>query len=81
MQEKKQKPGSEVSDQQSVQPQKIVRGFKEVEGAYYLCSGNKGTDQLLGYRTAICAFVFAYSKSRFSNELYRKKLFLLLDTN
>ena len=44
-------------------PQKKVRGLifriKEVEGLYYLCSKNKGATQL------ICAFVFAYAKSRF----------------
>ena len=38
----------------AVQQQKIARGLKfhiyEVEGLYYLCSENKGADQLHGYR-------------------------------
>ena len=33
-----------------------------MEGLYYPCSGNKGADQLRGYRD-----VFAYAKSRFSH--------------
>ena len=37
----------------AVQPQKMVRGLKfriyEVEELYYLCSENKGTDQLRSY--------------------------------
>ena len=41
---------------QAVQPQKIVKGLKcwiyKVEGLYYLCSENKGTDQLHGYGPA-----------------------------
>ena len=36
----------------AVQPQKIARSLKfriqEVKGLYYLCSKNKGTDQLHG---------------------------------
>ena len=57
----------------SVQQQKMARGLKfwikEVEGLHYLCSENKGADQLCGYRKAdqICVFVFAYAKSRFSH--------------
>ena len=35
---------------------------------YYLCSENKGADQLCGYAKLICAFVFAYAKSRFSHD-------------
>ena len=35
---------------EAVQPQKIARGLKfrlkEEQGLYYLCSENKGTDQL-----------------------------------
>ena len=46
---------------QSVQPHKMASGLKfriyEVEGLYYLCSKNKGADQLRG---------FAYTKIRFS---------------
>ena len=34
---------------------------------YYLCSENKGADQLRGYAKLICVFVFAYAKSRFSH--------------
>ena len=41
--------------------------IKKVEGLYYLCSENKGADQLCGYREADCVFVFAYAKSRFSH--------------
>ena len=41
---------------QAVQPQKMAGGLKfriwEVGGLYYLCSGNKGADQLRGYREA-----------------------------
>ena len=41
---------------QGVQPQKIARGLKvwiyEVEGLYYLCSKNKGADQLHTRRAA-----------------------------
>ena len=50
-------------------------GIKEVEGLYYLCSENKGAVQLHGmhctaaqYVQLICAFVFAYSKGRFSHD-------------
>ena len=38
---------------QAVWPQEIARGLKfhmyVVQGLYYLCSENKGADQLLGY--------------------------------
>ena len=34
----------------------------EVEGSFYLCSKNKGTDQLRGYRT-VHVFSFAYEFS------------------
>ena len=41
---------------QAVQPHKLARGLKlciqEVEGLFYLCSENKGADQLRGYREA-----------------------------
>ena len=57
---------------QAVQPHKIVRGLKvwikEEEGLYYLCSENKGADQLLGYCELICVFVFAYAKIPFSHD-------------
>ena len=41
---------------QAVQSQKTARSMKfriyEVEGLYYPCNENKGTDQLRGYREA-----------------------------
>ena len=41
---------------QAVQLQKMARGLtfrtKKVDGLYYLCSENKGADQLRGYREA-----------------------------
>ena len=50
---------------QAVQLQKMDRGLKfriqKVEGLYYLCSENKGADQLRG-------FVFAYAKRWFSHD-------------
>ena len=61
---------------QAVQLQKMARGLKfqikKVEGLYYLCSKNKGADQLRRYREAvtaklICVFVFAYAKPWFSD--------------
>ena len=40
----------------NIQPQKMVSGLnfwiKKVEGLYYLCSENKGTDQVHDYRAA-----------------------------
>ena len=57
----------------AVQPQEMARGLKfwiyEEEGLYYLCSENRGADQL---RTAklICVFVFAYAK-KFSHDTAR----------
>ena len=40
----------------AVQLQKMARGLKfrikEVEGLYYLCSENRGADQLRGHREA-----------------------------
>ena len=38
------------------------------EELYYLCSENKGADQLLGYREADLLFVFAYAKCWFSHD-------------
>ena len=53
----------------AVQSQKMVRDLKfqikMVEGFHYLCSENKGADQLCGYRTADLHLCFAYSKGRF----------------
>ena len=41
---------------QALQPQNMARGLKlgilEAEGLYYLCSENKGADQLRAYREA-----------------------------
>ena len=64
------KPVFGVSDQV---PHKMAKGLKfrieEVEGIYYLCSENKGADQLRGYREAdLRLFFFAYAKSRFSHD-------------
>ena len=50
-----------LSDQantnRAVLPQKMARGLKfwilEVEGLYYLCSENKGADQLCGYAASL----------------------------
>ena len=65
------KPVFRVSDQ-AVQPHKMARGLKfrtwEVEELYYLCSENKGADQLRGYAKLICVFVFAYAKCWFSHD-------------
>ena len=50
----------------AVQPQKMARGLKfriwEVEGLYYLCSKNKGADQLRGYRKADLRLCFHICK-------------------
>ena len=65
---------------QPVQSQKQARSLKfrikEEEGLYYLCSENKGANQLRGYRT----FVFAYANCWFSHAVahvvslsYRKR--------
>ena len=49
----------------AVQPQKMARGLKfwiyEEEGLYYLCSKNKGADQLCSYCAAdlrLCFLIF-----------------------
>ena len=50
----------------AVQPQKMARGLKfridEVEGLYYPCSENKGTDQLRGYHEADLRLCFRICK-------------------
>ena len=56
---------------QAVQPQKMTIclkfWIKEVQGFYYPCSKNEGTDQLHGYTMQlICTFVFTNSKIKFS---------------
>ena len=54
------------------QPHKVARSLnfriKEVEGLYFLCSENKGADQLRGYRAADLRLFCAYLKSRFSHD-------------
>ena len=51
---------------QAVQPHKMARDLKfgiyEVEGLYYLCSKNKGADQLHGYREADLHLCFRICK-------------------
>ena len=51
---------------QDVQPHKMVRGVKfcihEVGVLYYLCSENKGADQLHGYREADLSLCFSICK-------------------
>ena len=51
---------------QAVQPQKMARGLKfrvlKVEGLDYLCSENKGADQLRGYREADLRLCFRICK-------------------
>ena len=53
----------------AVQAQKMARGLKfwiwKVEELYYLCSENKGADQLC----FVCAFVFICAKYRFSHDV------------
>ena len=50
----------------AVQPHKVARGLKfciqEVEGLYYLCSENKGADQLRSYREADLRLCFRICK-------------------
>ena len=50
---------------QALQLQKMARGLKfqikKEEGLYFLCSENKGADQ-------ICVFVVAYAKCWFSHD-------------
>ena len=58
---------------QAVQPQKMARGLKfrikKEEGSHYLCSENKGADQLRGVTAKlICVFDFAYAKCWFSHD-------------
>ena len=59
---------STLSDtNQAVQLQKIARGLKfriyKVEGSYYLCSEDKGADQLRGYREADLRLCFRICKT------------------
>ena len=52
---------------QAVQPHKMARGLKfrifEVDRLYYLCSENKGADQLHGYRKADLCLCFHICKN------------------
>ena len=41
----------------------------------YLCSENKGADQLRNYHTLICVFVFAYAKNMFSHDAAHLEVF------
>ena len=64
---------SDLSDiNRVVWPQKMARGLKfrikEVEGLYYLCSKNKGADQLRSYRAADLCLRFTYAKNGFSHD-------------
>ena len=51
-----------------VKPKEMARGLKfriqEVERLFYLCSENKGTDQLQGYRTADLPHFFHICKKQ-----------------
>ena len=57
---------------QAVQLQKMARGLKfwiwKIEGLYYLCSENKGADQLRGYREADLRLCFRICKRWFSHD-------------
>ena len=50
----------------------MSRGLKfriqKVEGLYYLCSENKGADQLRGYRKADLILCFCICKKPFSHD-------------
>ena len=50
---------------QAVQLKKMARGMKfwKVEGLYYICSENKGADQLGGYREADLGLCFRICKT------------------
>ena len=64
-----------------MQPQELGRCLKfriqKEEGLYYLCSENKGADQLWVTAKLICVFVFAYLKSRFSHNVAHIGLLLM----
>ena len=53
---------------QAVQLQKMARGLEfqiyKVKGLYYLCSENKGADQLRGYREADLRLCFRICKKQ-----------------
>ena len=56
----------------AVQPHKMARGLKfqswKVEGLYYLCSENKGADQLHGYCAADLHLCFCICKNSVSHK-------------
>ena len=56
----------------AVEPQKMARGLKcwiqEEAELYYLCSKNKGADQLRGYRAADLHFCFCVCKKQISQD-------------
>ena len=66
------KPVFRVSDQVQHKPGctttedvwKLEILYKEEEGLYYLCSENKGADQLCGYRTADLHLCFCICKNQ-----------------
>ena len=64
---------------QTVLQQKMARGSKfrtwKVKGLYYLCSENKGTDQLRGYHEADLRLCFRIFKRWFSHEAAHMSMF------
>ena len=62
-----------VSDKGQHKPQKLATGLKfrieDEEGLHYICSENKGADQLLGYRAADLRLWFHICKTSFSNNV------------
>ena len=56
---------------QAVQLQKMAKGLKfwikKLEGLYYICSGNKDSDQLRGYREADLRLCFRICKTLISS--------------
>ena len=67
--EPRQRSGFQPGNTWAVQPQKMARGLKfwiyEVEGLYYLCSENKGTDQLCSHPEADLSLCFRICKKPF----------------
>ena len=70
---------------QAVQTQKMARGLKlhikEVEEMLYLCSENKGAEQLCGYCRADLRLCFRICKNRFSHNAAYMKLEISLMSN
>ena len=70
---------------QAVQLQKMARDLKfqiwEVEGLYYLCSENKGVDQLRRYLKAYLLLCLSHMQKRwFSHDAAQLCFFFLLKT-